>query len=169
MKFKKVLSLALGAIMALSVSVTALAADTTQYYGVFYKDGSTDVSMTTNALGQYNGKTITVDEVNGIITMPVYSFDITVPVLGTYTGYLTSITDVDAEGEDDGIDITFANNVITVTFAEDAAYSIDELLDGTHVVDCTISYNTGMFNHVSTSDVDFGLTTNIPHFINPMG
>lgn len=171
MKFKKVLSLALGAIMALSVSVTALAADTTQYYGVFYKDGSTDVSMTTNVLGQYDGHTITIDEDAQTITMPVYEFKILI-----FNGGLTSITDVDST---DGVSVSFDGTNIVVNLCDedemgsdeynsDNALTIDDLKNGAKI-DCDITYWSMYEGHTTSDTVDFGLSTSCPEFINPMG
>lgn len=91
MKFKKVLSLALGAIMALSVSVTALAATypdeavQSNLYGQFYKEGETAVSMV--QLGVVNEKAKYVyDELED-------TYDLYIPITGFYVNMVIASGD----------------------------------------------------------------------------
>jgi hypothetical protein len=155
---KKLFTFALAAIMALSMTLVAGAAVTgAPPYVTFYKDDTTDISMSQMAIvsdsEQFDDEALT-------ITVNTQSF-----VYMTATGTLLGL---DIDFNDDGVyesQFDVVDGQLVITVPDTATW--DALLAGTaHYnakVDYTIAWGSIIISH-PYSDIDFGLQSTLPEY-----
>lgn len=115
--FKKVAGFGMAAVMALSMSAMAFAAQAPGYVTFFKSGSATEVSMTQKAIAGYTSKTAVGD--NYVYNVNLQSFTMT--KMGfTGTGYMTGI-ELDDEAVDAGITATVSsdNSTLVVTVPSD--------------------------------------------------
>lgn len=173
MKIKRLLSLAVGAVMALSMSVSAFATETGKY-AQFYKTNGTDVSMVQLAV---DNKTATVTEDGDAydITFDVSEFTISRTIPGTSitvsgSGYLTGLELKD----EDGNVIAFSSSDLvddhsgTITIEDIPRLDYILLEDGakyTVKVYYEVSITEGEYTHTN-ADALFTLSDSYNEYIN---
>ncbi len=172
MKIKRLLSLAVGAVMALSMSVSAFATETGKY-AQFYKTNGTDVSMVQLAV---DNKTATVTEDGDAydITFDVSEFTISRTIPGTSitvsgSGYLTGLSFVGLDGktitttaklEDDH------SGTITIENVSEEDYDLLESGEKYTVqVDYEVSITEGEYTHTN-ADALFTLSNSYNEYVN---
>ncbi len=149
---KKLVTLALSAVMVMGMSVASFATDDTTYGGFYKTSNQSEVSMVTLALNQNNGVTY-VDE--DTLTIPASSFQLRMFGI-PFTGTLKSIRETNADFD---ITLNSAGNLITVdAVGEDV--SLDDLF--TAKVPVTVEYNTTFLGHSDTNTASFGLSHTKP-------
>lgn len=111
--FKKVAGFGMAAVMALSMSAMAFAAQAPGYVTFFKSGSATEVSMTQKAIAGYSSKVEVGD--NYVYTANLQSFTMTKMEM-TGTGYMTGI-DLGSEAEAAGITATVSsdNKTLVVT------------------------------------------------------
>lgn len=173
MKIKRLLSLAVGAVMALSMSVSAFATETGKY-AQFYKTNGTDVSMVQLAV---DNKTATVTEDGNAydITFDVSEFTISRTIPGTSitvsgSGYLTGLELKDEEGN---IIAVSSSNLAddhsgTITIENVPEEDYDLLVSGekyTVQVGYKVSITSGDYTHTN-ADALFTLSDSYNEYVN---
>lgn len=156
---KKLFTFALAAIMALSMTLVAGAAVTgAPPYVAFYKDGTTDISMSQMAIvansEQFDDEALT-------ITMDTESFEY-MTATGTLLGLDIDFDGNTSNGYEGQFDVVDGELVITVP--DEATWNA--LLSGTHYnakVDYTIAWGSIIISH-PYSDIDFGLQSTLPEY-----
>lgn len=173
MKIKRLLSLAVGAVMALSMSVSAFATETGKY-AQFYKTNGTDVSMVQLAVDNKTA-TVTEDGDEYDITFDVSEFTINRTIPGTSitvsgSGYLTGL---ELKDEDGNIIAVSSSDIVddhsgTITIENvpvEYYYSLENGAKYTVKVYYEVSITEGEYTHTN-ADALFTLSDSYNEYVN---